>query len=370
MFIFLVHPQLDPDNRPTFKEVVEILENIDGSGCRSDGLSNSYSEPSIASTFISPSPERENEAEESNETSVQHGLDAQLSSLLEGGVEANTTPRKELIVPASSYFLDHKNGESRIDSGSWLKTGSDLYQTPLQSEGLDSLYHTSSSTSSFGYNFHSRQTSDSSEISFHLPPPSFAWAPPPSPAQMHRMSQSYPSSPTSPRKTSVISLDGYFSSPEASPVLRKRRFSDSSLFQYPHNPPALGLSGRGTTRSSCCSSRYSRTSSDPLNSKPAFLVECAPQVEDESGAVDSITRKIDDSVGECGRPIPDPLCQNLDRVFGHHCSNEHHSASFSLSKVLESSPGIDSSSCSSCGSNRELDRLTHVCTSASNLQIC
>ena len=387
---FLPVLQLDPDERPTFNEVVEILESIDASKCISENLSNSYSEPSIATALISPSPEPVGESEETVVTSALQSLDAQLSSLLEGSDETDSVQRKELIVPARSYFLDHKNEDSGIDTGSsWQKNSSDLYHTPVRNEspGLVGC-HTPNSNSvpPYAYNFHVPQASDSSEISFHLPPPSFAWAPPPSPAHMHRVSQSYPSSPTSPRKASVLSLDGYFSSPEASPTLRQRRLSDSGLFHFPHNPPPWATSGKGAARCSCWPRRYSRTSSDPLDAKPLFLDECAPQVEDQADVDSDIAGRTDSSVGKCrGRLIPDTLRQNLDKVaFSDHCSGTDYndergkceqnvssmSASFSLTKVLEASPSSNSSSCSSCGSNRELDRLTHVCTSASNLQIC
>ena len=110
--------KLDQDERPTFNEVVGIRESIDASKCISEILSNCYSEPSIATTLISPSPQPVGESEGTVVTSSLYSLDAQLSSLLEGSNETDYVQQKELIVTTRSYFLNSRNEDLGIDTGS------------------------------------------------------------------------------------------------------------------------------------------------------------------------------------------------------------------------------------------------------------
>ena len=134
--------------------------------------------------LISPSPEPVGELKEKVVTSALQSLDAQLSTLLEGRNETDSVLWKDLIVPAKSYFLDSKNEDSGINKGgtcSWQKNSSDLYHTPMwnESPGLCCHMPNSISVPLYSYNFHAPQASDSSEIALYLPPPSFAWAMPP-----------------------------------------------------------------------------------------------------------------------------------------------------------------------------------------------
>lgn len=147
-------------------------------------------------------------------------LDSQLSSLLEGSCSIETDGNHSLT---SRDILVQDNGErnggglgggdSGIDPGVYWKQGLALSKTPSLTDRIVTTPLTPS-------NNHFRQTSDSSELSFQLPSPSFAWAPPPSPARQHRASLSFPSSPTSPFRSSVNFLEGSLSSPEHSPKLR------------------------------------------------------------------------------------------------------------------------------------------------------
>lgn len=150
-------------------------------------------------------------------------LDSQLSSLLEGSCNVETDSNHSLtsrnILVQDNRCGSERNGgvlgggDSGIDPGVYWKQGLALNKTPsLTDHGVTTPITPPSN--------HFRQTSDSSELSFQLPSPSFAWAPPPSPARQHRASLSFPSSPTSPLRSSVNFLEGSLSSPEHSPKLR------------------------------------------------------------------------------------------------------------------------------------------------------
>ena len=152
-------------------------------------------------------------------------LESQLSSLLEGSCSIETDGNHSLtsrnILIQDNGCSSERNGcglgggDSGIDPGVYWKQGLTLSKTP-------SLTDRNIPTPITPPSNHFRQTSDSSELSFQLPSPSFAWAPPPSPARQHRASLSFPSSPTSPLRSSVNFLEGSLSSPEHSPKMRRQ----------------------------------------------------------------------------------------------------------------------------------------------------
>lgn len=193
---------MDPDDRPSFAEIVSTLEKVD---CNSPEpielkLKSSQSTPvlSTSTSLIS---------DKFPPLSPSLDLEAQLSSLLGENCNIDQPLQKDFVLPHTP--LDRDSG---IDPGTWIKPVNELnnYET------TSTLPTTSSS--------HSHQASDSSDISFYLPPPSMALAPPPSPVR------SDPSSPLGSFKPSISSLEGSYSSPEASPRINHRKMSPGYFF--------------------------------------------------------------------------------------------------------------------------------------------
>ena len=151
-------------------------------------------------------------------TSPSLDLEAQLSSLLEGNcsIAGGQPLRNDFILP--HLPLDRDSG---IDPG--MCNDASSYEDKTMTNTLPM-------TPPFFSPKHSHQASDSSDVSFHLPPPSLALAPPPSPVHSCRASLSDPSSPMGSFKPSLSSLDGSYSSPEASPHIKHRKMSPSYFF--------------------------------------------------------------------------------------------------------------------------------------------
>ena len=169
-------------------------------------------------------------------------LDAQLSSLLEGSFHEttdgcygdssrgnrfipvyNNNNNKRILTSQDVKYHTHEKGgggDSGIDPGVYWKNNLALAKTPSLNESL-----TTPMTPPFSQ--HVREVSDSSEASFQLPSPSFAWAPPPTPIR-HLTSLE-----NSGNRPSVSSLDdGSLSSPENSPTYCRHRKLSPAYKQF------------------------------------------------------------------------------------------------------------------------------------------
>ncbi len=136
---------------------------------------------------------------------TQCDLEDTLTSLLDSGTNTNTQQkRKDFLIHAITSTPDHKThgggahggGDSGIDPGFWIKSVSAPRKDSVEStpEHKTNLHFEKTNSPLINGSIHFRDTSDSSEISFHLPSPSYAWAPPPSPTSQHK-SFSFSSSP-------------------------------------------------------------------------------------------------------------------------------------------------------------------------------
>lgn len=232
---------MDPDKRPTFNEIVETLSTVivnDEATPTNDTskrlLVSSQSEPILSLSKVEESAEEEikelneEETDSSYEFSHHHpstvttsshsgDLEDTLSSLLHG-TRIEEKEKNSLLIKEGLSLLsddqDHQCGDSGIDPDYYVRSlssqrsYSDSNWTDTRSSPSSSLrlerYHSPLVSSTNGGN-HCRETSDSSEISFHLPSPSYAWAPPSSPIPQHNQQRksasfSFPSSPMSPKK--------------------------------------------------------------------------------------------------------------------------------------------------------------------------
>ena len=192
---------MDPDGRPTFDEIVQMLDPLVSSY---QSRSTPPTTPPIA-PLSNPSSPSKVELPAELCPSPQSSPSSLLSSLLGGSVERDGIIRERKI---STISLDSGCGPERVDPGSYWK-GIGFYKTPSLTDGKTTPL-TPSST-------HFRQISDSSEVSFQLPSPSFAWAPPPSPStSLYRLSLTSPLD-TPPHQVGA-SREGSLSSPEHSPI--------------------------------------------------------------------------------------------------------------------------------------------------------
>lgn len=235
---------MDPDDRPTFDEVVQLLETQllppSTSSCHADSTitctcttntctctttndsslshhthksmasSRSHSEPIIITPVLRRKTrveEKENESHDLNNHHLQQqheistctsdnidytstynhsttlssrerlssgeDLSSQLSSLLEGSTETDGIPQRKIsILSHDSGCGQERSGDSGIDPDVCWR-GLALAKTPSLGDTPTPLTPSS----------HTRQISNSSDVSFQLPSPSFAWAPPPSPCR-------------------------------------------------------------------------------------------------------------------------------------------------------------------------------------------
>lgn len=244
---------MDPNKRPTFNRIVEVLNTItvnDEATPTNDtskrSLVSSQSEPILFLSKVEESAEEEEIVDHGEETDSSYefshdpvtpsttDLEDTLSSLLQGTSIENKEKNNLLIQSGLSLLNgddDHQlktcgNGDSGIDpdyymrSISQTKSCTDWDNTSTRSSSPSSslrLERFNSPLVSSGGGNHCRETSDSSEVSFHLPSPSFAWAPPSSPVPQHNhhyhhhqqqnqqqqrksASFSFPSSPVNPKK--------------------------------------------------------------------------------------------------------------------------------------------------------------------------
>ena len=151
--------------------------------------------------------------------SPQRDLEATLTSLLEGGEDVPLPKRNDFLVNGAAITSTPSNecqktggGDSGIDPGFWVRSvsqsrlgqqadGNNGGNSEQRSDGLRLEKTFSPLVSS---SVHYRETSDSSEMSFHLPSPSYAWAPPSSPVPSRNNSFSFPTSPNSPKKPTAV----------------------------------------------------------------------------------------------------------------------------------------------------------------------
>ena len=142
-------------------------------------------------------------------------LENTLSSLLEGSCNVSHPQRNDFVMSniTSTPSSEHKavGGDSGIDPGMWVRPTSQrkiIEANGIQEVGLK-LEKKASPLIMPANNggCHYRESSDSSEISFQLPSPSYAWAPPSSPVIKHNVSLSSPPSPTGSKKLSPCSVD-------------------------------------------------------------------------------------------------------------------------------------------------------------------
>lgn len=272
--------QLDPDDRPTFKEIVDIfdrMETMDNDICTCTSpiknLSTSVSEPALSKSITNgyfdhtdgmfQCPTLFPPSSPSSPLSPVDN-DMKLSTLLEGSCSTETDgihpKRKDFIIHNTSpNFYKHHGmgggeGDSGIDPGMWLKSTPDFSDQNTLSNIMTTPTNTSTN------NYHNRQTSDSSDLSFQLPSPSFAWAPPSSPVRHNRASFSFPSSPTS-HKPSISSFDGSSSSLEFSPTCRTQKLENFffSACKYEprtrlpfHDDTSTIINERGVVNSANC----------------------------------------------------------------------------------------------------------------------
>jgi hypothetical protein len=219
--------QLDPDDRPTFDEVLLILKRL---LIKEDYTSTILSSSQSASCLIVPMQssflDDQPDGSPDKSSSPDISLEDQLTSLLEGDLLGPDKSKQHHIVKSASLNSYNSRvggverlggGDSGIDPGVYWKGNMVLTKTPSLNEPQTS----SPVTPSF---FHFRQISDSSDISFQLPPPSFGWAPPPTPI---RHLYTMPLSPISPLRSAFSS--GSLSSPEHSPSFRHFKASSSRL---------------------------------------------------------------------------------------------------------------------------------------------
>lgn len=189
-------------------------------------LSSSASESALSCRAVPPSPSDSIDGVYRHSSVSSTDLEDQLTSLLED---------QEL----SPTFLSHRTDfcGSRNSSRSMFVDGSveveyhdccDALLTPIAgSAGL-----TMSTPPMCGWSSrHARQTSDASDISFTLPPPSVAWAPPPSPDHS-------PNSSPPLQGVSLTSFNGFSSSSSSnnSPTLTQKSSNISGPFGYQTNP--------------------------------------------------------------------------------------------------------------------------------------
>ena len=178
----------------------------------------------------------------------QCDLEDTLSSLLEGHEGRGQEKKNDFLIQGpvltatptpdrkTTPTPEHKTGDSGIDLGlSVSQKEQSVDHAHSDTRGLQLTKTDSPLTTFRGGGTHYRETSDSSELSFHLPSPSYAWAPPSSPLPLHKNSFSFPSSPDGsirPSNLSVSSCQGVENvSPERTPLVNDmgvaRHLSDS-----------------------------------------------------------------------------------------------------------------------------------------------
>lgn len=186
-------------------------------------LSTSTSEPAISSQLVPHSPSDSTDGVYRLRSVSSVELEDQLGSLLEDQELSPLPSEKKRLyyTPKSESTVDFK-GDSGIDPGMCFHGTHELYNhTPVNASAA--AYGMTTPTCS---SQHARQISDSSEYSFILPTPSYAWAPPPSPVLLL-----HPSPISSPSCLREGSTNGY-SSPDTSPVLKQRTLSGSTPFGF------------------------------------------------------------------------------------------------------------------------------------------
>ena len=182
----------------------------------------------------------------------QCDLEDTLSSLLDGNEGCGQEKRNDFLIQGSvltgtstpdrktTPTPEHKTGDSGIDLGPQKEQSVDHAHS--NTRGLQLTKTDSPLTSFRGGGTHYRETSDSSELSFHLPSPSYAWAPPSSPLPLHKNSFSFPSSPDGlirPTNLSVSSCQDIENvSPERTPLVNDvgvaRHLSGCSCKDHAH----------------------------------------------------------------------------------------------------------------------------------------
>ena len=174
-------------------------------------------------------------------------LEDTLTSLLDGGTSSNSQQkRNDFLLHAitstpnnNEYSRGHGGGthggggDSGIDPGFWVRSvpSQSSHKNPVEfsPDHKTGLRLEKTNSPLVNGSCHYRETSDSSEISFHLPSPSYAWAPPPSPEFQHKSSFSFPSSCSS-KKSSVTDSPSFWKTNSAptDEVGVARHLSDSS----------------------------------------------------------------------------------------------------------------------------------------------
>ena len=200
-------------------------------------LSSSASESALCSQASIPPPSPSNSTD--GVYRIRSGstdLEDQLASLLEDQELSPPfyTRRKEFtITPQPLSFRDHKpiDGDVsyRVDVCE-NRSHCDSHHL-IESPGYSNL-------STPPWSAHGRQRSDASDISFTLPAPSQAWAPPPSPI----LGDNSPSPPL--RGVSLTSFNGFSSSSsDSSPTLKPRTVGEYGSFCHSkQKTPAVPVS--------------------------------------------------------------------------------------------------------------------------------
>ena len=229
--------QLDPDDRPTFSQIIAMFDEIPSQDSFPI-LSSSASESALCSqASMIPPPSPSNSTDSAYRLrSGSTDLEDQLASLLEDQELSPPfyTRRKEFTVTPRPLSCGDHGLPLAIDADVSLRV--DLCETRNNHHLNESVGYGNLTTPP--WSSHARQTSDASDISFTLPTPSQAWAPPPSPI----LGNNSPSPPL--RGVSLTGFNGFSSSSssDSSPTLKPRTVGEYDSFcrsTKPQQSPAV-----------------------------------------------------------------------------------------------------------------------------------